>query len=321
MLKRLATTLLMVFGTISGTTAHAAETIVIGQPNWAYAKVMTNVLKTIIEDNFGIQVEFVPGTHPVFFKGMDQGRGDVDIHPDIWLPNNQGFVDEYVSEKGTVALTSATYAGIDAFCTTKAAKDRYGLASVYDLTRPEIMELTDRNGDGKGEIWIGAPGWTSTNIHKVRARDYGFADLYELTVSEENIILVQIDADVKAERVVVWACYLPHHIFGMYELVVLEEPEHDPAKWKIVDATTDPDWYEKSTAATSFPPSNAHIGYSKRLDTAAPNVVDFLNNIEYGTQLINEWSSAVGVDERDPAEYAREWVAENQERVKSWLGF
>ena len=80
------------------------------------------------------------------------------------------------------------------FCTTKAAKDRYGLASVYDLTKPEIVELTDRNGDGKGEIWMGAPGWASTNIHKVRARDYGFADLYELTVSEENLALHQVDA-------------------------------------------------------------------------------------------------------------------------------
>ena len=320
MLKRFATILLAAAGTISGAAVHATETVVIGQPNWAYAKVMTNVLKTIVEDNFGLEVEFVPGTHPVFFKAMDQGRGDVDIHPDVWLPNNQGFIDEYVDEKGTVAVTSPTFAAMDAFCTTKAARDRYGLASVYDLTRPEIVELTDRNGDGKGEVWMGAPGWASTNIHKVRARDYGFADLYELTVSEENVILSQIDADAKAGRVVVWACYLPHHIFGMHELVVLEEPEHDPAKWTIVDASADPDWYEKSTAATSFPPISSQIAYSKRLDTAAPNVVDLLNNIEFGTQLINEWSSAVAVDERDPEQYAREWVAGNQERVKSWLG-
>ena len=186
------------------------------------------------------------------------------------------------------------------------------------MTRPEIVELTD--GDGKGEVWVGAPGWASTNIHKVRARDYGFADLYELTVSEENIILSQIDADAKAGRVVVWACYLPHHILGMHELVVLDEPEHDPAKWKVVDASTDPEWYEKSFVATSFPPISSRIAYSKRLDAAAPNVVKFLNSIEFGTQLINEWSSAVAVDERDPAEYARQWVDENQGLVKAWLG-
>ena len=320
MSNRLATTLMAVVCLVSSTAVHAAETVIIGQLNWAYAKVMTNVMKFVVEDNLGLKVDFVPGTHPVFFKAMDQGRGEVDVHPEVWLPNNQGLVDKYVKEKGTVVLTSKKFDAMDAFCTTKAAKDQYGLASVYDLTRPEIVTLTDRNGDGKGEIWMGAPGWNSTNIHKVRARDYGFADFYELTVSEENVILAQIDADAKAGRVIVWACYLPHHIFDMHELVVLDEPEHDPAKWKVVSASDDPDWFEKSHVATSFPPIGSHIAYSKRLEAAAPSVVDFLNGVEFGTQLINAWSLAVAVEERDPAEYAREWVDNNQELVRSWLG-
>ena len=62
------------------------------------------------------------------------------------------------------------------------------------------------------------------------------------------------------------------------------------------------------------------MAYSRRLDTAAPNVVKLLNNIKFGTQLINDWSSAVAVDERDPAEYARQWADDNQDLVKSWLG-
>ena len=36
--------------------------------------------------------------------------------------------------------------------------------------------------------------------------------------------------------------------------------------------------------------------------------------------MINAWSSAVAVDERDAVEYAREWVDNNQEVVRSWLG-
>ncbi len=318
--SNIATAIALAGTLLTATAAQSAEKIVIGQPNWAYAKVITNVLKVIAEDNYGMEVEFVPGNHPVFFKAMDQGAGEVDVHPDVWLPNNQGLVDEYVNEKGTVALTGKTFDAMDGFCTTQAAKDKYGLASVYDLTKPEIVQLTDRNGDGKGEIWVGAPGWASTNIHKVRARDYGFADLYELTVSEENVVLAQIDADAKAGNVVVWACYLPHHIFGMHELAILEEPAHDPEKWKPVDASEDPNWYENSYVETSFPPVSSHIAYSKRLETAAPNLVSLLNNVEFGTQIVNDWSSAIAVDERDPAEYAREWVAENQDRVNGWLG-
>ena len=300
-------------------SAQAQDTVVIGQPNWGYAKVMSQVIKLVAEDTYGIEVETVPGNHAVFFAAMDRGDGEVDIHPDLWLPNNQGLVDEYVDGRGTVALTDETFPAYDGFCTSKAAQETYGLSSVYDLTKPEIVELTDRDGDGRGEIWVGAPGWKSTKIHQVRARDYGFADLYELTTSEETVILAQIDADVNAGNVVVWACYLPHHIFGMHDLVVLEEPEHDPAKWNIADVENDPNWLENSQAATSFPPVSSQIAYSRRLETDSPNMVRLLNNIHLTQQLVNEWSYAIAVEERDPAEYAREWMNANSDLVQSWV--
>lgn len=302
------------------TTASAQDNkVIVGQLSWGYAKVMANVIKILAEENYGIQVDSVPGNHPVFFKAMDQGKGEVDIHPDLWLPNNQGLIDNYVKERGTVALTEVKFPAFDGFCSTKAASDQYGLKSVYDLARPEIVELTDRNGDGKGEIWMGAPGWKSTKIHQIRARDYGFADLYDLTISEESVILAQIDADIKAGRVVVWACYLPHHIFGMHPLVILEEPEHDPSKWNIADLENDPNWLENSTAGTAFPAVTSQIAYSKRLETQIPNMVKLLNGIKWTQEVINDWSFAMAVEERDPAEYSREWVDSNRDMVQSWL--
>ncbi len=300
--------------------AVATEKVVVGQLSWGYAKIMAHVIKLVAEENYGIEVDIVPGNHAVFFKGMGQGKGEVDIHPDLWLPNNQGLIDKYVHEEGTVALTDVKFPATDAFCTTQEAVDKYGLKSVYDLTRPEIVELTDRNGDGKGEIWMGAPAWKSTKIHQVRARDYGFADLYELTVSEETVILSQIDADAKAGRVIVWACYLPHHIFNMHPLVILDEPAHDPEKWQVANLSEDPNWYENSYVATAFPPISSQIAYSTRLETEVPDMAKLLNGIKWSQEVINEWSFAIGVDERDPAEYAREWVDANKELVQSWLG-
>ena len=317
--KKVAITIVMVFSLIAANVAYSSDKIIIGQLNWGYSKIMTNIMKIVAEDNYGLQVEMVPGNHAVFFKAMDQGKGEVDVHPEVWLPNNQGLVDQYVNENQTVSLTDAVFPAFDGFCTTQEAVDTYGLKSVYDLTRPEIVGLTDRDGDGKGEIWMGAPGWSSTKIHQIRARDYGFADLYDLTVSEENVILAQIDADAKAGRVIVWACYLPHHIFGMHPLAVLEEPAHDPEKWQVADLNEDPNWLENSHVSTSFPPISSHIAYSKRLETDAPEMAKLLNGIDFGQELINQWSFASSVDQVDPVVYAREWVDANKELVQSWL--
>ena len=49
-------------------------------------------------------------------------------------------------------------------------------------------------------------------------------------------------------------------------------------------------------------------------------MVRLLNGIEYGQQLVNDWSFAIAVEERDPVEYAREWVTANPDVVKGWLG-
>ncbi len=309
----------LIISAAMSSAVFAADKIIIGELNWGYAKVMTNVIRIVAEDNYGLQVDMVPGNHAVFFKAMDQGKGEVDVHPEVWLPNNQGLVDQYVNENQTVVLTDEKFPAFDGFCTTQDAVDTYGLKSVYDLTRPEIVELTDRDGDGKGEIWMGAPGWSSTKIHQVRARDYGFSDLYELTVSEENVILAQIDADAKAGKVIVWACYLPHHVFGMHKLAVIEEPAHDPEKWQVANLNDDPNWLENSHVSTSFPPISSHMAYSKRLETDAPEMAKLLNGIKFSQQLINDWSFAVSVEERDPAEFAREWVNANQDMVQSWL--
>ncbi len=90
---------------IATSAAQAAEKVVVGQPNWAYAKAISNVIKVVAEENYGVEVDFVPGTHPIFFKAMDQGNGDVDIHPDVWLPNQQSYINEYANEKKSVVLT------------------------------------------------------------------------------------------------------------------------------------------------------------------------------------------------------------------------
>ena len=305
---------------IATSSAQAADKVIVGQPNWAYAKAISNVIKVVAEENYGVEVDFVPGTHPIFFKAMDQGNGDVDIHPDVWLPNQQSYINEYANEKKSVVLTDEKFAAASGFCTTRKARDEHGLVSIYDLTKPEIIALTDADGDGMGELWVGAPGWTSTAIDKVKARDFGFADLYDLTESEETIILSKVDADAKAGKTVIWACYAPHHIFAIHDIVMLEEPEHDPAKWNPILPKDDPDWYDKSVVATSWPPIGSHMVYSKRLITAAPEVARMIDRMKLSTALINEWAFEISVNDRDPLEYAREWVSNNQSEVKGWLG-
>src|SRR5690606_4775598 len=103
------------------------------------------------------------------------------------------------------------------YCVTKATADEHGIKDVIDLSNPDNAVLFDTNGDGKGEIWIGASGWQSTNIETVRARDYGFADFFDLQTTEEAGATASLDNAVKSGKPWVGYCYSPHQNFALYD--------------------------------------------------------------------------------------------------------
>lgn len=301
--------------------AQAAE-IVIGVPNWPSANAGANILKTIAERNFGADVTLVPSSNPVIFAAMDAGEGDIDVHPEVWLPSQKSFVDEYVRQAGTVGLTDKMFEGFYGYCMTEQSQELLGgITSVAELVDPAVAEKLDTDGDGQGEIWIGAPGWASTNVEKVKMREYGLEPLYEGTVIGETLAYARIeDMENKGEPYVFW-CYGPHHIFSTYDLVVLDEPEYDESEWTMIQPGKDPQWFEKSSVSVGWEPIDIHTAYSRSLEERAPDFVTLLKNYAPTAEMVSDWQYQLVVNEKAPEEFAEDWIADNRDTVDQWLGF
>ena len=227
-------------------SALAAD-VTMPDPNYATATAVMNVIKNAAEQELGLDISTVTTTAvPVIWEAMGRNKGEVDIWPDVWLPNQQGLVDKYVKGAGTVKLAQNGYEAKQGYCVTQVTVDKYHIKDVSDLANPDNAKLFDTNGDGKGEIWIGASGWQSTNIEKVRARDYGFADFFDLQVTDEAVAAASLDRAAKADKPWVGYCYSPHQNFARYKLAFLTEPKNDPAKFVVVQPNDDPQWFEKS---------------------------------------------------------------------------
>ena len=70
------------------------------------------------------------------------------------------------------------------------------ITDIADLGRPDVAEAMDSDGNGKGEMWIGAPGWASANVNEVKVRDYGLLDFIEPIRAEEAVKTARIkDSD------------------------------------------------------------------------------------------------------------------------------
>ena len=177
----------------------------------------------------------------------------------------------------------------------------------------------DTDGDGKGEVWIGGPGWGSTPVEQVRARSYGYDATMTLKIMEEDAALAEVDAAVKQKKDIALFCYKPHHMFAVHDLVFLEEPPHDAQKWVIVPPSPTPGWLEKSTAGVAWDTAHLHVGYAVSLEKTQPKVTAMLAKVSLSTDTLTAMTHALVVEKQDPAALAEKWVMANQAIVDRWF--
>ncbi|MFW8595034.1 glycine betaine ABC transporter substrate-binding protein [Cribrihabitans neustonicus] len=303
-----------------GTGALAQEKVMVGEPSWPGAKVMSRIIGQVIETRLGGEAGYAPGANAVIFAAMDGGRGDIDVHPDVWLPNHLSFTEEYVDQKATVGLSSGSYKGRTGFCTPTYMIEKHGISSIFDLATPAAQELYDTNGDGKGEIWVGATGWASTNVHKVKVRDYGIETFLEPSTEDETVFYARLKDAIAQEQGVVFYCYEPHYVHALYDVTMIEEPAHDPAAYTMLQPDQDSDWFNKSSITSGDPVKTVTVAYSKSLDQRNPAAAAFLSKIDMDAGELSKLTYQVVIQGREIDAAVSEWLAENGETVDAWLG-
>lgn len=300
--------------------AFASEQVNIGVPSWPGAQAIAHVLGEIVTSRIGGKVEYVPGNNAAIFQAMDQGKGDIDVHSDVWLPNQQSFVDEFVTGKGTVTLSSNPYEGNQGLCVSKDFATRMNVTDITDLGRPEVAAAMDSDGNGKGEMWIGGPGWASANVNEVKVRDYGLLDFIEPIRAEEAVMTARIKDSIAKGEGFAFYCYEPHAIWFMFDVVMLNEPAYDPAKYVMVQPADDPDWYAKSTVATKDDIKNVQIAWSSSLADRSPTIAEFFANFSLTAEDVSRLAFEMTANGRAPEDAAKEWVDANSDRVDAMLG-
>ncbi|WP_085899379.1 glycine betaine ABC transporter substrate-binding protein [Kiloniella majae] len=304
---------------VSSSMAIASEKVKIGAPAWTGAQAIAHLIAEVVETRIGGEAELVPGNNASIFQAMHQGKGDIDVHPDVWLPNQESFTKKYVEGAGTVALSQKPYEGRQSFCVSKEFSETNNVTSIFDLARPEIASLMDSDGNGKGEIWIGAPGWASANVNEVKVRDYGLMPFMEPIRADQAVMTATVGDSVRKGIGYAFYCYAPHAIWYQFDIVPLSEPEHDPAKYIAIQPSDDPDWFNKSKVMSADALKKVQIAYSKSLIERSPAIAELLQNMQLDAEMVSEFAYQIeGGD--DPSEVVKNWVAENSDRVDSWLG-
>jgi glycine betaine/proline transport system substrate-binding protein len=309
-----------VFSLLMGATTVTAATITINDNPYPSFQAIKHLLTILFEERLGYDVETKPGENSAVWAGMDAGEGDFDIHADTWLPNQGSFYKKYVEDAGTVNFSRKPYHGSGGFCVPRYFYEEQNVKSVYDLARPEIAAQLDKDGDGKGEIWIGRNGWVSTNENMVKIRDYGLSENIQWVRAEVGVNQAAMGDAVKKHEGYATFCAKPDSVWEAYDLVQLDEPENDGSGcWKLV-AQSEDDWYERSKITCGSAPLTMQMAWSTSLEKRAPLATELMANIELDIETVNKWSYQIGHEGMDPEALVRSWMEQNPERVDSWFG-
>ena len=313
----------VIAGIISLLTSFSsfAEKVKIGDPNWTGATAIANLLAAVITDKMGGEAEIVPGNNTAIYAAMDRGKGEIEVHPDVWLPNQSAYTNEFVRDKKTVRLSSNSYEGNQGYCVSQDFAKKMNITAIEDLGRPEVVKAMDSDGNGKGEFWIGADGWASANVNQVKLREYKLYDAgVEPIRSAEAVKNARVLDSIKKGEGYAFYCYKPHAIWGMADVVMLEEPKFDAAKYKMIQPKEDPDWYNKSYVATKDALKNIQIAWAVSLESKSPAIIGFFEKFQLTADDVSTMAYQISVEKKKPADVARAWMEANKSTVDGWLG-
>jgi len=337
-MSRLLKTLITLAGFVGfAATAQAGPSIKIAELNWSGSTAGAYVMKAVLEEYFDADVEIVGGDEIPLFEAMAKGDGSIDVFSDFWSIYLPAQWDRYVKpgSEESVKVNATPYLGREGLFIPGYVQDEHGITKIEQLADAEVSKLFDTDGDGKGEMWTGAPGWQSVDEWAVKAKSMNFAPHWTPTTVETWAMESLLDAAYKRKKPFIFYHYQPEWIHAAYDLRQIEEPAFDgfaneafkddprynpDGCYNFVQASEDADWLEKSSITCAKSSTDVYIAYSANLAERAPGVAQFLDQLAFSLPAMSGWIKRLAQDEAEAEVVAMEWVAANKDVIENeWL--
>lgn len=262
--------------------AFANKIVRIAYVEWDCALASTTMVKAVLEQEMGYEVEAMPVAAAAMWQAV--GSGDVDGMVTAWLPVTHGDYMKKVGDKVENLGPISTDA-------------RVGWAVPSYVTINSIEEL-QANADKFGGKIVGIdPGAGLMRMSEETMKAYALND-FELMEGSGATMTASLAEAIKDEKWIVVTAWSPHWMFGRWDLKYLEDP--------------------KGTLGGS---ETINTIVRKGLKDDMPEVYAFLDRFAWDSpaqlQMVMDWNQEQGAD---PYENAKRFIREYPDTVKKWLG-
>lgn len=264
----------------STTVVAQSKTAEIAYVEWSCATASANVVKAVLQEKMGYEVELTPVSAAAMWQAL--ATGDVDGITTAWLPTTHQHYYEKV--KGKVENLGHNLEGT-----------KIGLVVPTYVTIDSIGQLNANADKFDGKITGIDPGAGLMSKTEKAIKDYKL-DNIELMEGSGAMMTAVLKDRIKNHKWVVVTGWTPHWKFGKWDLKYLEDPKNVYGGAEFIDTVV-----------------------RKGLDKDKPDLYGFLKRFKWTAvdiQKVMAWNQE---GDSDPYENAVRWINENSDKVKQWL--
>lgn len=297
------------------------QRIVFAGLDWDSNAFHTAVAQRVLRDGYGCEVDLIPGSTIPLINGM--ARGDVHLIMEVWRSNTPpawtaGVAAGKLVEVGLNFPDATQGWFVPRYLVEGPQAPAPGLKSVADLPRYKAL-FSDPEEPAKGRFLNCIAGWQCELFNSKKLQAYGLAEHFTNFRPGTGAALdAAILSAVKRKRPVLFYYWGPTWLLGQIgaELVMLQEPPYDAAKWQALAAVKDP---KDARDATAYPVVEVLIGANKAFLDQAPRLHAFLKNYRSSSQLVSEALAFMQETKGSADDAARQFLKAHPAVWQAWV--
>ena len=251
--------------------------------DWDSDRFHVAVAHFILKHGFGCESEVTPGSTIPLLTGL--ARGDLDVVMEVWK-GQLTEVWEKAERAGKVKLMGINFPDaiqgwfVPRYVVEGEAAPAKGLVAVADLPRYKHV-FSDPEEPGKGRFYNCKLGWDCETINTKKLSVYGLTNhITNFRPGSAAALAAVVAASHERKKPILHYYWGPSWIMAKYDMVMLTEPEHDPAIWKALKASDNPG------RACAYPLVTVYTGANAKFAEAAPTIAGFLKSYRTSNEMV-----------------------------------
>lgn len=302
-MKKILAITIAFFIVITLSACSTDPVITIGEGNWDSNTFHDQVVKIMIEEGYGVEVDVVPADTAIMLVGL-KGK-DINLVMEMWSENvvtyNEDITNGDYIEVGTNYDDNAQGLYIPRYLQEEYPE----LVSVTDLLDYAYLFPNPEGGD-LGIIYGGPEGWSATNHLYSKMEEYGLDAAYTFkSISSTAILNATLVSAYANEEAWVGYNWEPTWVLGIYDMVLLEDSAYSAEDF--------------SNGIGAFPSVHVNINVDTDFEESYPEIFMFLENYETSSAIVNSALAYMQQNELQADDAAIWFLQEYTEIWEPWV--